>query len=77
MRTRDARTGGGTRSAKRARRQALERLCEACHHPWGEHPEAVAASDATCSECEYELEHGFSDRAACRRSIPMIVLDVP
>ena len=57
--------------------QALERLCEACHHPWGEHPEAVAASDATCSECEYELEHGFSDRAACRLSIPMIVLDVP
>lgn len=53
-------------------RRLRETTCPACTHPWAEHPIERDATDATCGECDYELEHGElpPGRPICMARVP-------
>lgn len=63
------------RRSRRARfRSLLAEACCACSHPWVEHvADAGPAGGHVCSECVYELEHGFSHGPTCHRPVPIDV----
>ncbi|PPG06397.1 hypothetical protein C5C59_05200 [Rathayibacter sp. AY1F4] len=56
-------------------RLLLAEVCGECSHPWAEHlADAGLVGSPVCSECVYELEHGFSSGPICHRPVPIDVL---
>ncbi|WP_123955406.1 hypothetical protein [Frondihabitans sp. 762G35] len=66
---------GRTRSEGRRQRAVLRRGCDACNHPWLEHPGWAESPDpASCGECLFEIEHEERQADPCSEVVPVSIL---